>query len=417
MNNYLNRLLADSEIQIPKGFSYGSYESGIKGRRRDTALILADVPCSCAGVYTRNAVKAHCVVRNSELTTAEGTEVRAIAANSGNANACTGAEGYQNNLRFAAALSKVLGCLPEEVLTASTGVIGVQLPIEAMEDKARNTASVPDRSPEGFLSAAEAIMTTDTKRKCASYTYEFNGEIITLGGMAKGSGMIHPDMGTMLAFITTDAVLPASVLQSTLKLAADETFNMISVDGDTSTNDMLLILSPGGDKARINANGENTAYIAAFRKALFEVCRYLAVEIARDGEGAGKLLRCRVEGASSLSSARILAKEVIGSSLVKCAFFGEDANWGRIIAAMGYSGVEFRQEAVSISFRSFDGSKSVLLMKEGTPLPFSEEKASEILSEKEIEIYISMTGGSASASAWGCDLTYDYVKINGDYRT
>jgi glutamate N-acetyltransferase/amino-acid N-acetyltransferase len=221
----------------------------------------------------------------------------------------------------------------------------------------------------------------------------------------------------MLAFITTDAILPSSVLQSTLRLVADETFNMVSVDGDTSTNDMLLILAPGTDAGTMKANGDNHDYAGFFRTALQEVCRYLAVEIARDGEGASKLLRCRVEGAASLSSARLLAKEVIGSSLVKCAFFGEDANWGRIIAAMGYSGVEFTEESVSISFRSFDQSKTVSLMKDGTPIVFSEEKASEILSEKEIEIFISMNDGSASATAWGCDLTYDYVKINGDYRT
>jgi glutamate N-acetyltransferase/amino-acid N-acetyltransferase len=417
MKNNLNNLLTDSDVRLPKGFSYGSYEGGIKNGHRDTSLILADVPCTCAGVYTRNAVKAHCVVRNRNLTADSDSRVRALTANSGNANACTGKEGQESNLRFASAVAKALGCRPEEVLTASTGVIGVQLPIESIEENAVNAGTTLGRSPDHFLSAAEAIMTTDTKRKCASFSYEFDGEIITISGMAKGSGMIHPNMGTMLAFITTDAILPSSVLQSTLRLVADETFNMVSVDGDTSTNDMLLILAPGTDAGTMKANGDNHDYAGFFRTALQEVCRYLAVEIARDGEGASKLLRCRVEGAASLSSARLLAKEVIGSSLVKCAFFGEDANWGRIIAAMGYSGVEFTEESVSISFRSFDQSKTVSLMKDGTPIVFSEEKASEILSEKEIEIFISMNDGSASATAWGCDLTYDYVKINGDYRT
>lgn len=417
MENILNRLLTDSEIVLPDGFSFGSYDAGIKKGKKDTALILADAPCRCAGVFTRNSVKAHCVLRNSLLISDESALFRGIAANSGNANACTGDEGSANNVRFSSAVAGSFAVSPHEILTASTGVIGVQLPIESVEAQSATAVSCLGRDKDHFLAAAEAIMTTDTRRKCASYRYRYKDETITVAGMAKGSGMIHPDMGTMLGFIVTDAVLPQAALQSSLKLVADDTFNMISVDGDTSTNDMLLLLAPGKKHGHLTAESGQPEYIAAFRSALNEVCRHLAIEIARDGEGASKLLRCRVEGASSLQNARTLARQVICSSLVKCAFFGEDANWGRILAAMGYSGADFDPEGVSIAFRSFDQSESITLMEKGVPLRFDEARASAILSRDEIEIFIAMTGGIAAATAWGCDLTYDYVKINGDYRT
>jgi glutamate N-acetyltransferase / amino-acid N-acetyltransferase len=419
-SNDNEKLLSDSAAQLPDDYFFFGYPGGLKKDRNDTALIYCERPCSWAGVFTRNSVKAHCVTRNESLLK-KNQYIRAIAANSGNANACTGKEGAENNDRFAGAVASLLGCSPSEVLTASTGVIGVQLPMQKMEEQAAKVtmAEIKDKghSKEKFISAAEAIMTTDTKRKCVSYSYNIGGTAITVSGIAKGSGMIHPNMGTMLSFICTDAVLPSSVLQSSLKIVIDDTFNMISVDGDTSTNDMVLLLAHAPEKEMSFQESEALEYISAFRKALMMVCRFLAVEIARDGEGASKLIRCRIEGASSIINARTIAKSVIGSSLVKCAFFGEDANWGRIVAAMGYSGADFNPNTVSIFFRNFEGSRSVALMGKGVPLPFSEEQASDLLAQDEIEIYISLEGGNASATAWGCDLSYDYVKINGDYRS
>jgi len=414
MQEFHNELRTGADIQLPSGFSFAGYRGGIKKDKLDTAVIVSQEPSNCAAVFTRNKVRAHCVVRNEKLVDRRET-VKGIIVNSGNANACTGEEGEGNNERFAAAAAQHIGCKSEQILTASTGVIGVQLPIAEMEHAAGSIET--GSSGEHFLAAVDAIMTTDTRRKCVSCRFIAGGSSFTITGMAKGSGMIHPNMGTMLGFIVTDAPISAPSLQSSLKLVVDETFNMISVDGDTSTNDMVLLLCPPGDRGRFTCEQERMDFLSSFHSALYDICRYLAVEIARDGEGATKLLRCRVEGASSLQNARTLAKGVIGSSLVKCAFFGEDANWGRIIAAMGYSGADFNQKAVSISFRNFDGTRAITLMKRGTPVVFSEEEAKKILSQQEIEIFIGLEEGSASATAWGCDLTYDYVKINGDYRT
>lgn len=407
-------ILSDKEIKLPSGYTFCGFFSGFKKcGDADTAMICCPGGAQWAGVFTRNRVKAHCVVRNEQLLDSGGV-VKAIIANSGNANACTGKAGEDANQALAREAAQFLGCEADEVLTASTGVIGVPLPTGLAATALEKGLGTPAAEPDRFLQAAEAIMTTDTVRKTASVSFSAGGRQYTLSGMTKGSGMIHPNMGTMLAFLCTDFPLPPSLLQSTLKLVVDDTFNMISVDGDTSTNDMVLLLSPA---ETYKAMSEGSDDIYPFRSALHALCEYLAVSIAADGEGAGKLLRCSVSGASNLIEARRLAKGVIGSSLVKCAFFGEDANWGRIIAAMGYSGSEFDPDGVSIAFCRFDGSGEIHLMEEGSPVPFSEEDAAKLLGEKEIEIRINLHDGSASARAWGCDLSYEYVKINGDYRT
>lgn len=397
----------EADLKIPSGFHFSSLQSGIHGDRLDTAIIYADSPCRWSGVFTKNRVKAHCVQRNSHLLD-NGKPVRAIIANSGNANACTGSIGSEKNREMAHASSKVLDCDEEEVLTASTGVIGVQLPIEKIREGLK-TLPPPEASAEAALSAAKAIMTTDTRVKAVSRTFSIADGEYTICGIAKGSGMIHPNMGTMLSFLCTDAPVSKSLLNSSLKTVVDETFNMISVDGDTSTNDMVLLLS--------SAVHQECCDIAAFREALYEVCEALAIAIASDGEGASKLIECNVQGASSIKNARLLAKSVIGSNLVKCAFFGEDANWGRVLAAMGYSGADFASDGVKITFTNADHSKSLNMMANGSPQAFSEELASSILGESSIIIHIDLQDGSSSAKAWGCDLSYDYVKINGDYRT
>ncbi len=405
-----------NDIKIPEGFTFTGFHTGFKkDRGSDTALIHSRKGVNWAGVFTRNRVRAHCVVRNEQVLDG-GTPVRAIIANSGNANACTGKKGEEANNEMARAAADMVGCKSHEVLTASTGVIGVPLQAELFEAALQSQGNCLGSKKEQLFQAAEAIMTTDTVRKCASVTFTIGEKSYTITGMAKGSGMIHPNMGTMLGFICTDYPIPSTLLQSTLKLVVDDTFNMISVDGDTSTNDMVLLLAPP-QLLRQESLTEGGEDLYSFRSALFALCKHLAVAIAADGEGASKLLRCSVNGASNLIQAKVLAKGVIGSSLVKCAFFGEDANWGRIIAAMGYSGADFDPDRVDISFKSFDGEKVIVLMKDGAPLPFSEEKASTILASEQIEITINLGEGSASATAWGCDLSYNYVKINGDYRT
>jgi len=392
-------------ISSPLGFTASGAIGAIKYERKDVALVYSDREASAAGVFTTNVVKAAPVLLTMEHLK-DGT-ARAVVANSGNANACVGPQGLEDARAMANEAAQLLGLPAEQVLVASTGVIGQSLPMERVLSGVR--LAVAGLSREGGYDAATAIMTTDTVAKEAAVTLELGGVQATIGGMAKGSGMIHPNMATMLCFVTTDAAIDPGLLQQALTTAVERTFNMITVDGDTSTNDMVLVLANGA-AGNLLISAEDVDY-AAFAEALEAVCRKLAVAVAADGEGATRLLEVRVQGAATQQDARLVARAVASSSLVKAAVFGKDANWGRIICAAGYSGATFNPDAVDI----YVGD--IQVAKNGGALPFSEERATELLSGTRAVFTIDLHNGVNDAVAWGCDLTYDYVKINGSYRT
>ena len=403
-------------VCAPAGFLASGVLAGIKknSEKKDLALVFSERDCCAAGMFTKNVVKAEPVLITRDRVSPDNPcsrQIRGIVANSGNANACTGEEGRRNALRMTDSVEKELKVPAGSVLVCSTGVIGQQLNIEAVEKAVPSLAAGLGKN--GNADARVAIMTTDTVYKECAVEFEIKGKKVRIGAMAKGSGMIHINMGTMLAFITTDADISQKMLYKALKTAGDATFNCVSVDGDTSTNDTLLILANGA-AGNIPVTAENEDY-GIFLEALTLLSTEMAKKIAGDGEGATHLIECNVEGAKSLESARVLAKSVISSSLVKAAFFGKDANWGRILCALGYSGELFNPRTVDLSFENSKGRVEVY--HQGVPLDFDEEKAKVILSEQEVKIYVKMNEGTAKASAWGCDLTYDYVKINGDYRT
>ncbi|MBR6030211.1 MAG: bifunctional glutamate N-acetyltransferase/amino-acid acetyltransferase ArgJ [Clostridia bacterium] len=402
--------LIEGGICAAKGFTAGGVHCGIRKSRtkKDISLIYSEVPASCAAVYTTNLVKgAPLVVTKEHL--ADG-RAQAVICNSGNANTCN-ANGIEIAEGMADLAASRLGISPSDVVVASTGVIGEPMTLEPIA--AGMDALISSLYADGSADAAEGIMTTDTIRKEVAVEFTLGGKTCRLGGIAKGSGMIHPNMATMLVFITTDAAIAPDMLQKALSGDIAGTFNMVSVDGDTSTNDMVVVLANGlAGNELITAEGED---FSAFMKALNTVTVRLCRLIAGDGEGATKLLECQVTGAASLPDARKVAKSVICSSLLKAAMFGADANWGRVLCAIGYSGVPLDVTLIDVAFRSNAGKISVC--KGGAGVPFSEDTAKAILSEKEITIDVSLNQGSASATAWGCDLTYDYVKINGDYRT
>lgn len=397
-------------VTAPKGFSASGIYCGIRKNKSkpDLALIYSDAACSAAAVYTQNLVKGAPILvtkRNLQNGTA-----RAVLCNSGNANTCN-ADGEQKAWTMCQLAAKELGIAPQNVIVASTGVIGQVLPIEPIQNAL--PALVKALSPNGSADAAKAIMTTDTELKNLSVELEIGGKPVRIGGIAKGSGMIHPNMATMLCFLTTDAAISPAVLDSALREAVRNSFNMVSVDGDTSTNDMTSILASGlAENPEIKAD---TLEYAAFTAALEELCTALARKIAQDGEGATKLLVCRVSGAKSDADARLAAKGIICSSLFKAAMFGADANWGRALCAIGYSGADTDITKVDVSFESSAGRIDVC--KSGAGIDFDEDTAKKILSQKEINVDVTLRDGDFSAAAFGCDLTYDYVKINGDYRT
>lgn len=401
----------DGGVCAPIGYTANGICCGIKkGRtKNDIALIESEVPASAAAVFTKNLVKAE-PVKLSKKHVADGT-AQAIVANAGNANACTGEQGYRNAERTASLAAKLLGLKTEDILVCSTGVIGQQINIEAIESGMERLCE--GLSKDGNVAAREAIMTTDTKYKETAAEFDVGGRKVRIGTMAKGSGMIHINMGTMLGFITTDCSITPKMLDAALRESVEVTYNCVSVDGDTSTNDTLLILANGlaGNKIISSKNADYRAFVAA----LIEVNAAMAKKIAGDGEGAERLVECAVVGAKSDAVARALAKSVISSSLVKAAFFGKDANWGRILCAMGYSGEYFTQMGTSVFFESAAGLIEVF--HNGVPLDFDEPKAKSILMEKEVRIKVQLADGKGTGLAWGCDLTYDYVKINGDYRT
>ncbi len=391
-------------ITAAKGYKTGAVHSGTRASqsKKDLAVIVSDVPCQAAAVYTSNIVKAAPLHITREHL-GDGT-AQAIVINSGNANACA-PRGEENALREAQAAAKLLGLKTEDVLVASTGVIGQELPIEVIET-AMGQIVLTDDSAD----TAKAIMTTDTKMKQTAVEFELNGKTVHLGGIAKGSGMIHPNMGTMLCFVTTDAAISQSVLQQSLSKIVKKTFNRISVDGDTSTNDMCIVLANG-----LAGNEEITQQNDVFDQALESVMKDLAVMIASDGEGASRLIISTVVNAADETQAETLAMSVASSSLFKAAMFGSDANWGRVLCAMGYSGAKFDPEKVDVLFQSDAGTVEVA--KNGRGLDFDEDLAKKILSRDQVQVVMNLHEGDVSVTCWGCDLTYDYVKINGDYRS
>lgn len=393
------------------GFSANGVLAGIKAGRtkNDLALVYSEKPCNAAGVFTKNLVKAEPVKLTRENL--KNGKAQAIIANSGNANACTGVQGEKNALKMAQATAKALNIPENDVIVCSTGVIGQQININAIEKAFPSLKE--GLSKTGNVAAREAIMTTDTVYKEIALEFTLGGKTVHIGTMAKGSGMIHINMGTMLAFITTDCAISSEMLDCALRESIEGTYNCISVDGDTSTNDTLTILANGmAGNAEIT---EKNADYKIFLDALNQINTMMAKKIAADGEGAEHLIECVVKGAKSVQTARNLAKSVISSSLVKAAFFGADANWGRILCAMGYSGELFEPEKVNVSFTNSKGTIDVC--KNGSNLDFDEDMAKIVLTEKEIQIMIDLQEGNCTGTAWGCDLTYNYVKINGDYRT
>lgn len=398
-------------VTAAKGFLASGMHVGIRKNKekKDLALVWSERMCAAAAVYTTNKVKGQPLIVTREHLS-DG-KAQAIIVNSGNANTCTGEAGIAVARRMAALVAERLPVKPEDVVVASTGVIGQLLDVSVIE--AGMDALVAGLSKAGYLDAREAIMTTDTVKKELAVQFEIQGKTVTIGAMAKGSGMIHPNMATMLSFITTDCAIDQRLLQKALSASVRRSYNRVSVDGDTSTNDMVVILANGMAENPI-ITSEDDDY-QEFYEALDWLNIQMARAIARDGEGATKLIECVVEGASDEEQAEQLAKGVICSSLVKTAFFGADANWGRILCALGYTRNDFDPENVDVSFESASGYISVC--KNGAPLPFNEEKAKKILSYQEVTVYVDLHQGDAQATAWGCDLSYEYVRINGDYRT
>ena len=400
-------------VTAPKGFLASGLNAGIKNQtKKDMAMVFCSTPCAAAGVFTTNLVKAAPVKWDKEIVTTS-PYVQAVVVNSGIANACTGAEGLGYCADTAAEAAAALNIPKTAVLVASTGVIGKQLPIDKIKSGVTALSKVLGSSREDAKLAAEAIMTTDTKSKEVACTLELDGKQVTVAGMCKGSGMIHPNMCTMLCFVTTDVAISHELLQKALSEDVVDTFNMISVDGDTSTNDTVLVMANGqAENTPITKEGED---YKTFCEALHFIMLELSKKIAGDGEGCTCLFEATVIGAKDKNQARTIAKSVVCSSLTKAAVFGHDANWGRILCAMGYSGAACDPEKVDLFFESVAGKMQII--KNGVAVDYSEEEATRILSEPAVTAIADVKMGNASATAWGCDLTYDYVKINADYRS
>ncbi len=400
-------------VTAAKGFEAAGTEANIKYQnRKDMAIVYSKEPCESAGVFTSNIVKAAPVLWDKKIVDMD-SKVHAVIVNSGVANACTGEQGLAYCEEMAAVLEEELNLPKYSVLVASTGVIGRQLPMEKIKAGAKILASTKNVSIEAGNDAARAIMTTDTVSKEVAVTIEIDDKIVTVGGMCKGSGMIHPNMCTMLGFITTDANISKELLQEGLRADVQDTYNMVSVDGDMSTNDTVLVLANGlaGNK-KIESKGRE---YDLFMEALHHINETLSKKMAGDGEGATALFETKVIHAKSKEDAKILSKSVICSSLTKAAIFGHDANWGRILCALGYSGVTFDPDIVELSIQSKNGD--ILIYKDAKVTDYSEEEATKVLSAEEVTVLVNMHQGDAEATAWGCDLTYDYVRINADYRT
>lgn len=404
------KIIKDMTITDVPYFKASGVSSGIKKNgNKDLCVIYSEKDSIAAAVFTTNKVKAAPVILNMKHI--QSNSIRAIVANSGNANACTGKQGHMDAIVMAELAASLLNIPSDSVLVASTGVIGVPLPMQYVEPGIRNACK--NLSYGGGKDAVRAIMTTDTYEKSVTVEFELEGKRVLLSGIAKGSGMIHPNMATMLGFITTDANISKDMLQEALSESVRKTYNMISVDGDTSTNDMVIILANGAADNKLIETGDES--FDAFKEALDLLNTELAKKIVRDGEGATKLIQCTVSNAISYDDACVLSKSVIGSNLTKAAFFGNDANWGRILCALGYSGGNFSTDKVDVFFESKAGC--IQLVADGEPLQFCEKTASAIMAEEYVTIKVDLKEGEYSATAWGCDLTYDYVKINGSYRS
>lgn len=400
-------------VTAPKGFEAAGIAAAIKyENRKDMAMICSTVPAVVAGSFTTNVVKAAPVLWDMDIVKNNET-ARCVVVNSGIANACTGQQGMEFCRKTAEKAATLLGIKEKEVLIGSTGVIGMQLPLERIEAGINLLVKEKNSSLIAGTNAAEAIMTTDTKMKQAAVTVTVGGKTVTIGGISKGSGMIHPNMCTMLAYVTTDVLITKELLTEAVNEIVADTYNMISVDGDTSTNDTLLVFA-NGQAGNPLISKKNEDY-QMFKDALYYINEYLAKMMAKDGEGATTLIEMQVIGATTKEEARLLAKSVVGSSLVKAAVYGRDANWGRIICALGYSGADFDPDKLKLCFESAAGN--IMIYEDGCGLDFDETKASKILSSDEVVIKVDMKMGDAAATAWGCDLTEDYVKINADYRS
>lgn len=405
--------ILDGGINAPIGFEAAGVEAEIKYKnRKDMAIIYSQAPCVVAGTFTSNVVKAAPVKWDMKIVK-DSEYAQAVVVNTGIANAGTGALGMQICDETAQAMSEALNIPKEAVLIGSTGVIGAQIPMEQIKSGIKKLVVAKSHDKEAGTSASKAIMTTDTHNKEMAVQVEIAGVTVTIGAMSKGSGMIHPNMCTMLGYVTTDAVIEKEALQKILKEDVVDTYNMISVDGDTSTNDTLLVMANGMAKNPVIKEG--TPEYDIFKEALHYINETQAKRLAADGEGACALIECKVINADTKENARILAKSVICSSLTKAAVYGHDANWGRILCALGYSGAKFDPENMELYYQG--SQNSMLIYKDGMGTDYSEEEATKVLSEKEVRIIADMKMGTESATAWGCDLTYDYVKINADYRS
>lgn len=399
-------------VTAAKGFQAIGIRAGIKKDKKDMAMLYSKVPCAAAGTFTTNVVKAAPVKWDQEIVY-HHPAAHAVVINSGVANACTGEEGYGYCRETARKAAELLGIAETEVLVGSTGVIGQQIPVDIIKQGIEKMVPFLAGTTEAGVLAAEAIMTTDTVKKEAAVQVELGGVTVTVGGMCKGSGMIHPNMCTMLSFVTTDAAVSKEMLQKALSESVKDTYNMVSVDGDTSTNDTVLLLANGvAGNPEITEEGED---YRKFAEALNYVNTKLAKKIAGDGEGATALFEVKVIGAESKEQAVTLSKSIVTSSLTKAAIYGHDANWGRILCAMGYSGAQFDPEKVDLYFESAAGKLKII--ENGVSTGYSEEEATKILSEQEVTAIADVKMGDAQATAWGCDLTYEYVKINADYRS
>ena len=403
----------DGGITAAKGFAAASTAAGIKYQgRTDMALIYSKVPCVSAGTFTSNVVKAACVQWDMQIVKS-GKPLQAVVINSGIANACTGKEGFDACEATAKSVEEALDVPFDSVAVASTGVIGMQLPIDKLVAGVKNMSTNLDESLEAGTAASKAIMTTDTIPKEVAVSTTIGGKEVIIGGMSKGSGMIHPNMCTMLAFLATDINIEKELLQEAVSEVVSDSFNMITVDGDTSTNDTLICMANGLAGNDLITKKDDNYYV--FKEALSDVCISLAKTMAADGEGASRLFEAHVVNAKSKDDAKTLARSIVGSNLSKAAVFGCDANFGRFLCAMGYSGADFDQNDVELFFKSENGTLQVF--KKGTPIEFDEEIALKIMKADAVTVYVDMHEGDAEATAWGCDLTYDYVKINADYRS
>ena len=405
--------IIDGGVTAAAGFEAAGVEAGIKYRnRKDMALVYSAAPCTAAGVFTSNVVKAAPVRWDKEVVEHSAC-VQAVVVNSGIANAATGRQGYECCRQTAEKAAGLFGISPDAVLVASTGVIGSPLPMDRVLDGVEKLAACKAATFEAGTMAAEAIMTTDTISKQAAVQIEIGGRTVTIGGMCKGSGMLHPQMCTMLGFITTDTAISKELLQEALREDVADTFNMISVDGDTSTNDTLVVLA-NGMAGNEEIREKNDDYYR-FKEALNHIDTTLAKMMAGDGEGATALFETKVIHAATKQDARVLSRSVISSNLCKAAIYGHDANFGRFLCALGYSGVQFDPDKIELYFENEE--KSILIFKDGAAVSYSEEEASQVLASPEVRVLVDMHMGEAEASAWGCDLSYDYVKINADYRS